>query len=109
MIDRNAAGGPGAAIYVDPISGARTLESRLQNFGDASGIAIGLGIGGPLYASDYLSARVVTFDPALPDNANQVLISSAGSFVNPAKLTVYPEQPVQVQNTTWGRVKGQYR
>ena len=90
--------------------GTKTVESRLQLFSDPSGIAIGPGTSGsPFYTSDYLTKRIVQFDPSLPDNANQVLISSAGLFVNPAKVAVFPEQPVQTKSTTWGRVKGQYR
>ncbi len=110
VVDRNASGGTGAVIYVDPNTGAKTIESRVQHFSDPSGVAIGPATSGsPFYASDYLTKKVVRFDPTQPDNTNQTLISSAGIFSNPAKLAVYPEQPVQTQTTTWGRLKGTYR
>ena len=109
VADRNAAGGSGAIILVDPNTGAQTVVSNGQNFVDASGVSIAPGFGAPLYACDYASKVVVEFDPTLAANANQTLVSTGDKFSNPAKLAVFPEQPVQTENSTWGRVKGLYR
>jgi hypothetical protein len=110
VVDRNAAGGNGALIYVDPNTGVKTIESQAQNFADPSGVSIGVPPNpNQIFCCDYLRARVCRADPALAVGANQTLISSGGDFRNPVKLAAFPEQPVQTEATTWGRVKGKYR
>ena len=110
VVDRNAAAGPGAIIYVDPNTGAKTIVSQQQFFSEASGVTIGPSTSGsPFYACDYATRVVVRFDPAGLPSTNQTLVSSGGLFSNPVKLAVFPEQPVQTETSTWGRVKGLYR
>lgn len=110
VADRNAAGGPGAVFLVDPNTGVRTSETEGQNFSEPSGASISPGgFHAKFYACDYASAVVVEFDPDGAPNANQTVISSGDKFSNPAKLAVFPEQPVQNETSTWGRVKGLYR
>ena len=110
VADRNAAGGTGAIILVDVNTGTKTVESSGQNFSEPSGVTISQqGFYSKFYACDYATARVVEFDPALAANANQSILSSGDKFSNPARIAIYPEQPVQNQESTWGRVKGLYR
>lgn len=110
VADRNAAGGNGALFYIDPNTGAKTLESNGQLFSEPSGVTFGVpAVATQVFVSDYVTRRVISVDPSLAPNANQTLISGGGVFGSPAKIAVYPEQPVQNQQTTWGRVKGQYR
>lgn len=102
------------AILVDvnlPANANQTVESSAQNFSLAGGIAIGAwpSFPTPYYVADFGSKAVILYDPAVDPSANQTVISAGGLLVGCARLTVVPEQPVQVEQKTWGGIKGQYR
>jgi hypothetical protein len=103
-----------AAIFVDvnlPSPTNQTVQSVGQNFSFPGGISIGAWpvFPSPFYVADYGSKAIIEYDPTQVATGNQTIISAGGLFVGPVRLSVVPEQPVQVENETWGGIKGLYR
>jgi hypothetical protein len=111
VADRNISG----VVLVDvnlPDGGNQTIVTQGQNLSGASGLAIGGWLGLlplPFYAADFVSRIVIDYDPTGDPLANQNVISAGQFFCGPVRLTVVPEQPVQVENESWGGIKGLYR
>ena len=88
LADRDALGGPGAIIQVDPVSGAQTIVSSGGDFHNPFGIAIASN--GDIFVADasaYVDSKggVIRVDPVTGD---QSTVSSGGFFELPNNIAI---------------------
>ena len=108
VVDRLCCGLTGGVVRVDPSQPAavnQTLISSGQNFQAPFGIA--LAADGTLYVADMKCCTgeqggVIRVNPTLPATSNQVIVSTAQNFVDPARLAVVPGVSIADATVTEG-------
>jgi streptogramin lyase len=85
VVDRDASGGAGALVRIDPATGIQTILSEAGLFSDPSDVVVNAN--GVIFVSDE-SGAAVRVDS---DTGEQTLLSSGGQLVRPSGVALDPQ------------------